>query len=244
VPVANNGYTGIFGKGGDFGYIRLSCAQKPDSSKNTAAGATANFIPGLSLKFLRNGMPSANLVAMFSVNGQPSWNFFANDFSTHIGAASGFTLETLSKKFATATPDVQTVGVSDFAMYNQDGSKVATPHFPFENIFRPSSSVANLFPADYAADFTVQLATIASGTTIYNMFAAQAPNVTPVHIGDIVLTTKFTTSYFADRYYFIKHQDMREDIAFHPEWDAYVPKTSCPFLAAQESMKTLTGLFQ
>ena len=38
----------------------------------------------MGLKFLRDGVDSANLVAMYSVDGQESWNFFKNDFSNHI----------------------------------------------------------------------------------------------------------------------------------------------------------------
>jgi hypothetical protein len=41
-------------------------------------------VPGFGLKFLRDGMDSANLVAMNSVEGTTYWNFFELDFSTHI----------------------------------------------------------------------------------------------------------------------------------------------------------------
>ena len=104
VPVATTeGYTGIF-EGADHGLIRLSLAKKPDTTKTTAAQAYDNFAPGFGLKFLRDGIPSASLVAMFGVNGQDSWNFFKNDFSNHISAAGGPALTLVAKKFATVTP--------------------------------------------------------------------------------------------------------------------------------------------
>lgn len=53
----------------------MSLAGKPSDTHIT---------PGIGLKFLRDGIDSANLVAMYSVAGQDSWNFFANDFSNHI----------------------------------------------------------------------------------------------------------------------------------------------------------------
>ena len=56
---------------------RLSLALEPDTRRMTTA-------PGMGLKFSRDGVHSANLVAMFSVGGQESWNFFKNDFSNHI----------------------------------------------------------------------------------------------------------------------------------------------------------------
>ena len=58
-------------------FSRLSLALEPDTEK-------LNTAPGMGLKFLRDGMDSANLVAMYSVDGQESWNFFKNDFSNHI----------------------------------------------------------------------------------------------------------------------------------------------------------------
>ena len=93
----------------------------------------------MGLKLLRNGVHSANLVAMFSVNGQSTWNFFQNNFTNHIPSASGVALTTLAHKFATATPYVQTVGLSDFSNFTQDGQQVSDPKFPWQLIFVPSS---------------------------------------------------------------------------------------------------------
>ena len=117
VPVANNGgFTGLF-NGADHGVIRLSAAKQPDYSKKTAAGALDNFTPGFGLKFLRDNRPSANLVAMFGVDGQDSWNFFKEDFSNHIDGPTAIATKLLAKKFATGTPLIQYVGLSDFAKF-------------------------------------------------------------------------------------------------------------------------------
>jgi len=57
---ANNtfNFSGIF-HGADYGLIRLSSALEPKDY----------IAPGMGLKFLRDGMDSANLVSMYSVNG-------------------------------------------------------------------------------------------------------------------------------------------------------------------------------
>lgn len=207
VPVSNEeGYTGIF-EGAEYGYIRMSCAKEPTTDK-PAAG---NFIPGIGLKFLRDGVHSADLVAMYSVNGQENWNFFSNNFTNHIGAASGVALTALSHKFATATPYVQTVGLSDYAQYNEDGEQISTPNFPWELTFQPSDEVNTMFPtsADYSGTYyTDQLKTIPVGTTVYNLLAKSSPTSKNVHIGDLVLQTTPTTSYWGDKYMFFKHTDM------------------------------------
>jgi len=95
--------------------IRLSLAAKPDLSKTTPAGAFDNFTPGFGLKFLRDDIESANILAMFGVNGFDSWNFFEKDASNHIGPATGFKIKALVKKFTSATPHTNTMGLSQWA---------------------------------------------------------------------------------------------------------------------------------
>ena len=68
----NHPYTGIF-KGSTKGLVRLSFANEPRGNQT---------VPGMGLKFLRNGRDSANLVAMNSLQGQESWNFFQQDLTT------------------------------------------------------------------------------------------------------------------------------------------------------------------
>lgn len=46
------------------------------------------FIPFVSVKFLRNDVPSANLVCGYSFEGTDSYNFFEHDFSNQIPAVS------------------------------------------------------------------------------------------------------------------------------------------------------------
>ena len=84
-------FTGIF-KGATHGVVRLSIGSKPDTT-------VLNLAPGMSLKFLRDGMDSVNLVSMFSTDGQPSWNFFANDLSNHVPPITG----QVGNKLATVT---------------------------------------------------------------------------------------------------------------------------------------------
>ena len=69
----------------------------------------------MGLKFLRDGMDSASLVAMYSVDGQPSWNFFLNDFSNHIPDITSLSLKVVGEKFSTASDFIQSVGLSDWA---------------------------------------------------------------------------------------------------------------------------------
>jgi hypothetical protein len=157
----NEGYTGIFESGADHGLIRLSAAKKFDKTKSSAAEAYDNFTPGFGLKFLRDGVPSGNLVAMYGVNGFDSWNFFKMDFSNHIPDAQGVALTLVAKKFATATPFVQYVGLSDIATWDKNGKKTDSPKFPFQLVFEPV--MRDHFSDEYTQDFQEQLASISAG---------------------------------------------------------------------------------
>lgn len=138
-------YTGIF-KGADTGIIRLSSAAKPVVGGQPLA-------PGLGLKFLRSGKDSANLVAMYSVEGTSGdWNFFSKDFTNHIGPASSAALKALAAKFATETKYIQQVGLSEMSQTSSstdeiDESKNGKP-FPYSLRFEPHEDVKHLFPTD------------------------------------------------------------------------------------------------
>mmetsp|Transcript_5 Transcript_5/g.12 ORF Transcript_5/g.12 Transcript_5/m.12 type:complete len:93 (-) Transcript_5:448-726(-) len=86
--------------------------------------------PGMGVKFLRDGADSANFVAMYSVDGQDSLNWFANDFENHIPDATSIALKPLESRFSTATKWIQTVGLSDMASITQDGTQ-ESPNFPW-----------------------------------------------------------------------------------------------------------------
>ena len=61
VNLGGHPYTGIF-QGATTGFVRASLAVKPSKKVKETA-------PGMGLKFVRDGVDSANLVAMYSVNG-------------------------------------------------------------------------------------------------------------------------------------------------------------------------------
>merc|ERR1712059_108491 len=229
--VRGHEYTGIF-KGASFGFARLSLAAKPSPSSMLTT-------PGMALKFLRNKIDSANLVAMYSVNGQKSWNFFKNDFSNHIGRPSGMALRILSGKFEGASNNVQQVGLSDFARYGEDGAEVSAPKFPYKLRFHAPNG-SSKFPDEYRRPFTEDLLTIKKGSILYKVYALDKPTQmggTEKHIADLILSSDLITSAWADKHMFFRHQDMAEDLILQDKWSQYTPaakivtppKVKCPF---------------
>jgi hypothetical protein len=241
------GYTGVF-QGADYGIIRLSTGGPYDTTK-PAAG---NFVPAFGLKFLRDKVPSANVFGMYSIDGMPSWNFFDFDFSNHIpGPTSSFT-QAVATKFQTVTTDATMVGLSDWAQYTQAGQKVSTPNFPYQIFFEPNPAVKSMFTSSYSEDYRTQVQKINVGTTLYKVTAKNAATASRVYIGDLVLTSKFTDSFFADKYLFFKHQSIDEDWKLKPEYKGKYVKSSqgCPFAKTnsffgniRSYFMSLTGLF-
>jgi len=203
-------YTGVF-EGNSHGIVRFSLAKEPSSS-------SLNTAPGMGLKLLRSGMDSANLVAMYSVDGQESWNFFKNDFTNHI-PNGGPALLPLEVKFSGATKFGAHVALSDWSFYGEDGEAVANPVFPYGLRFHPTGDIS--FSDNYVRPVNEDLVTIPSGSTLYEVWARDQPEEmggTEAHIADLVLSSEITTSLWGDQHLYFRHQDMWDDIDLFPEW--------------------------
>ena len=74
IPTNDTPYTGIF-EGCTHAIMRIS----EDTMTTPEVPKTS---PGHAIKFFRDGMHSANWLAMFSFDGQPSFNFFKNRWSS------------------------------------------------------------------------------------------------------------------------------------------------------------------
>jgi hypothetical protein len=214
-----NPYTGIF-QGASHVLLRLSLAKKPDFSKRKAEDAEDNFTPGFGVKFIRDGVHSFDTVAMFGVNGQPSWNFFKNEFSTHIPEADGVALKILNFKFSEATKYTNKMGNLDGAVFDQFGNKENDPVFPYKLVFRPTDTVKNMFSDYFTDSYMKQLPSIPENTALYDVLASSGPNSRMVKIGSFVLRMKFRPSYWGDTGFWIRHNYWDEDIKFHPDWQS------------------------
>ena len=76
------------------------------------------MVPSVAVKLLRDGVDSANFLAMKSLNGNKSLNFFANDFSNHIEEKTSSKLKPLEARFAICTDYLKRVGLSNMAQFS------------------------------------------------------------------------------------------------------------------------------
>ena len=117
-------YTGIF-RGADYGIMRIS-----ETVKTTPE--VAKTVPGHGVKFFRDNMYSANWVAMFSFDGQKSFNFFKNRWTTILREPNNeCARETIGKHLATVTDHIGATSVMDVAQFDQYGREEEYPHWPY-----------------------------------------------------------------------------------------------------------------
>jgi len=217
VPLANGkGYTGVL-SGCSNVVVRLSLAKKP------ATGAKG-YAPGIALKCLRSGTKSGNLFAMFSLEGQDSWNFFKHDLTNHVpdlSSSADSLLLKLRDTFGQASDWPTMIGLSDLAEFDENGKNMTTPKFPFRLVFHPVTSVRNMFTDTPTADPFGTLARTLRPGTLYTIYAQDQPTDTQdqlVLIGRLDLRTATTTSNFADKYLFFQHTRMENDFYYKPTW--------------------------
>ena len=64
-----------------------------------------------------------------------------------------------------------------------------------------------------------------SGTTLYKVFALNAPvelGGAKTQIADLILTISSTTSKWGDQHLFFRHQTVEDDISLQPDWGHYL----------------------
>jgi hypothetical protein len=224
----------VIGKGGHYGLVRLSPAAEPEPDKGTdpsSCDPQCGFIPGMGLKILRSGVLSGNIFAMYSLAGQPSFNFFRNNFTNHpylsCDDITG-SLKLLYMKFKTASNWPTMVGLSQLALYDEDGEVTDPPLFPYQLWFVPNSTLTSMYPDSPSSDpdktLAAQLSAIQVGTELYQIWAVETPLADAEPIGSLVTTSAFTTSRWGDKNLFLQHTRMEDDALLHPEWKPYFPE--------------------
>jgi hypothetical protein len=210
--VPGHPYTGLF-QGADSGLLRLSVAGDP---------AANGFQPGLAWKAFVDGKPSQNVSALYTLSGQGSnHNFFANELSQFVLPETNDTLGT-TLLFSLVSLKPTLLRVDDMAEVTQTGQAVTSVKAPTQIYFVPKPELRGLF-SSAAHDFRSDLATLAAGTKLYDVYAtsmeiktsilpslnrsyAQQRRNNAVKIGEMELTSPFIASAFGDHGVFFKHQ--------------------------------------
>lgn len=208
IPTPNTPFTGLF-QGADYGLLRLSLLGDP-----TRRG----FAPGLAIKWLVGGKPSANFSALVSLAGQgKNSNFFAHEFSNIVPAANELGPRFINLIFRRVTKYPTKISLQDLGSVDRKGQPIPTPHYPEQVFLVPSSSVQ--FSEDSNTDFRDDLTSISAGTLLFSVYAVDASNMgdnaiaSPdrrQYIGDIVTNSVFVSSFYGDSQLFFRHHRFQD----------------------------------
>ncbi|MBF0312684.1 MAG: hypothetical protein HQK52_04670 [Oligoflexia bacterium] len=188
-------FTGIYKEGG-IGLARLSLAAAPTS---------VGYTPGIALKFLIDGRPSQNVIAMYRLEGQQdNWNYFEYPFSNKIPEPTTWTLWALGKIFELVRNPATDLPVSHLASLSQQGISVDAAVAPEQLFFQPSLEVRHRIAPTSREDIRLSLATIPAGTSLYDVYGQYQGK--SYFIGKIVTDSEFIASSYGDKNLFFQHK--------------------------------------
>ncbi len=188
-------FTGIY-KGNNCGLVRISAAVNPDQFA---------FTPGMGLKFLVDGKPSENIIAMYSLDGQgDNRQPFANTFSNVIDDPSSFALKALKTIFERASKHATHIAAEHLSEIDSLGGIVAAPVAPEKLSFVPTAEAQA--PVDKDGEFRNTLTQLNPGVTLYNVYAKDSAGKDAGLIGKLILESKFVSSIYGDENLFFRHR--------------------------------------
>eukprot|EP00760_Papus_ankaliazontas_P001468 PhM_4_TR10484/c1_g1_i2/m.18827 len=229
----NHEYSGLF-NGAANGFMRFSLARQWNLIGTSSDPAPVS--PSITLKFTRDGLPSANMHLMYSLLGQKSFNFFENDLSSHLPMinAKDDTIDPkkvdLLNTFAKASKWPCMLGLSDFARYDTLGNKTETPKFPFRVHIHPSTKLRTALadackslpsPNEDSDYYIAQLEKhVSKGDAVYEIYVQATPESNEITgpIGHLEVEEAPSRTKFGDERMFFQHTRMEEDLKVKPEW--------------------------
>ncbi len=208
--VGEHSYSGAF-QGHECGLLRLSLTYRPTKSRDVA--------PGLALKLLRDGHESANLSALYSLDGQKkNYNFFENPLSNIVPITGGIGPKLVHSLFKRVSDYPEELLLNHMADIDEHGKKASSSVAPRQIFFVPNSQLK--FNSS-AHDIREDILTIEAGTKLYDVYAYTnkeydyydyedediAQFVKKAEkIGHITTTSEFIASEFGDTGIFFRHE--------------------------------------
>lgn len=176
-----------------------------------APGGGSGMIPGASVKFLIDGKPARNFVAIHDFNGLPDndWNYFTQEIG-HIYPDVPWLLK---KYFQTQTNDPSHLPINHLTDIEANGREVpaAEQKTPYEIRLRPAREVATRFPNTDQHDFRLDLLKIEPGTPVYDIVAREKESDTTFEtLGTIKTTSRLVASIGGDSQLYFKHSGAKK----------------------------------
>lgn len=170
--------------------------------------------PTLSLKFLRNGMDSANSLANSNFpGGQMTYNFFESSINTVLDPPADLDPEVLhNDPIASAVKPgsnfVASLGNSEFSQFNQYGEKIKDFNFPYSLRYEPNPDLSYEDTAEYTETMFERFSKIEPNTTLYTVWARDKPaslGGEEKAIALIITRSELRTSLWGDKHMYFRH---------------------------------------
>jgi hypothetical protein len=190
----NSPYTGLWQ--GAEGLLRLSLTGDP---------AKRGFAPGLALKLLADGQPSANLSALYTLTGQgQDYNFGAHPLSNIVPVVNEFGPQFINGIFRRVTSYPTKLSLQDFGNIDRQGQTINQPNSPEQIFLVPTAGLKFASdPHDFRDDFLV----LGSDITL---FTVHANDPTSPAIGQLTSNSAFICSAYGDSRLFFRHRRFRD----------------------------------
>jgi len=231
LKVSSSKYTGIFQSGTAQGLLRIGSALPVTS--------ITGIVPGIGMKFFRNGVHSANWVMLHSLEPQigDTYDMFHYTQYNHIAAPPVYAIP-LAKKFEQASGCIEAVGLSDVSEYTQAGTKVTNANFPFKLEYRTGDAKMPDGGCSQPELMQRMLAVGKKGVKLYDVYAYETPTSQAELIGTLTVdaNTDCVSSKYGDERLFIRHQRIEEDWAKRLEWTMDIPASVCAGTTAAQIM--------
>jgi len=179
--------------------------------------------PSFGLKLLRDGVKSANILTLFSFDGQPSFNFFKNRLTTVVREPNNeCDIFTVGRLFNRVSDHVGALSVLDVAKFDQWGNEEEDVNWPYQLDFEPYDVYG--WTDEYQNDFQDQFTAIPINTLLYKVFAYDVPpefGGEEQLIGWVVTRSEWISSLWGDTRLFFQHQafdDALELREFYSDW--------------------------
>ena len=205
-------YTGIF-QGAKYAVMRISEFATTDP-------AMPHTTPGHAVKFLRDGMASANWFAMFAFDGQDSFNFFKNRWSNIlVEMENECARETIGKHLAEVTDFTGSMSVMELSQFDQFGKEIYDHHWPFQIEVEPYDVYG--WTDEFQNDFRDQIGTIPANTVMFKVFGFDSPPERGGKerlIGWLITRSPTVSSQWGDEMLYFQHHRYEDDIKKRPHY--------------------------
>lgn len=215
-------FGGIFATGSVHGIVRLS------------SGATGIFLPAIALKILRDGVPSANILAMHAVDGPEQ--FFAQDLCTRLEPSPTLPGQFIvDGKFKHTSEFNLYLGQLDASSIDTTGRVAQDACVPYALRFEPAVELSTRDVG--GVSWSDQILSVPPDSRLYTLYGMDRPKElggSEYPIGQLRLAGSSVISPWADQNLFFPHERPEDVLRVHPEWEPYIGEKlgQCPFQAS------------